>query len=114
MESSASSACVEKIVRVVGVEEAERVTSEGMRRAGLSELDSADARHRFGVELIRMGGLLAGVGNAIAVEAILECDQAPGESGVRTKVASGQPLDASAEPDGRLTAPSLPGRENVA
>jgi hypothetical protein len=61
----------QKLVNVLGPEEAEIVVRETLRRIGLAELLTPDDCYRFAVELVKQGGMLAIVGHAIRTQAFL-------------------------------------------
>ena len=62
---------LQKLVNVLGPAQAESVISETMRRLGLTALQTADDRYRFGAALIGRGGGLEAIGRAIKIPAIL-------------------------------------------
>jgi hypothetical protein len=60
-----------KLVNVLGRDRAHSVIRDTCRKLGLLTLSTADDRYRFGCELITQGGVLAAVGRAIKIQAIL-------------------------------------------
>lgn len=61
-----------KLTRVLGAQKAEQIVRDVMSAAGVQDLDNPDQRLRFARELIQMGGVYDAIGNAIAVQAILQ------------------------------------------
>lgn len=74
-------ATIAKLERFLGPAQAAATAAECMVRAGIDSLDTPDDRLRFARELERGGGALAAVGNAIAVQSILEGAKGRKESG---------------------------------
>ena len=60
-----------KLVRMYGAERTEVLVRDTMREIGVQSLSSADDRLRFGTALLKKGGLLAAIGRAIRIQAIL-------------------------------------------
>jgi hypothetical protein len=60
-----------KLVNVMGVERAESLVAETLRRIGRPALETPDDRYRFATELMRHGGVLEAIGRAIKIQAIL-------------------------------------------
>jgi hypothetical protein len=60
-----------KLVRLYGAERTESIVRDTLREIGLREIHSADDRMRFGTALVEKGGLLAAIGRAIRIQAIL-------------------------------------------
>lgn len=60
-----------KLVRLYGHERTEALVRDTMREIGLLALATPDDRLKFGSALIKQGGLLAAVGRAIRIQAIL-------------------------------------------
>jgi len=56
----------------MGVKEADIVVRETMQNASISNLDDPDQLLKFADELMKQGGILAAIGNAIKIQAILE------------------------------------------
>lgn len=65
-------AAIEKITRILGPERASLVLAEGLRSAGIQDLDTPVARLKFGRVLTKKGGVLEAIGRAITIQAILE------------------------------------------
>lgn len=61
-----------KLVSLYGVERAEALVRDTLREVGITAIDSANDRLKFGAALIKKGGLLEVVGRAIRVQAILQ------------------------------------------
>ena len=61
-----------KLVRLYGVERAGALVRDTLREVGIDAIHSAEDRLKFGTALIGKGGLLAVVGRAIRVQAILQ------------------------------------------
>lgn len=65
-------ATLEKLERILGPARAQQVTVDTMRAGGIADLDHPDSRLKFGRKLAEQGGVLAAIGRAIAIQAILE------------------------------------------
>jgi hypothetical protein len=72
----AAQKAADKVRALLGEERGNAAITDAMRTAGLSSLEAADERYRFGAELSKKGGLLEAVGRAIMVQAILQGAQA--------------------------------------
>jgi len=70
-DGAAQKAC-DKIRTVLGTDRGNEVITSTMRAAGLTAIDTADDRYRFGVELTKRGGLLEAIGRAVMVQALLQ------------------------------------------
>jgi hypothetical protein len=64
-------ASLNKLVRMLGPERASALVRDTLRELGLRDISSPDDRLRFGVHLMKKGGLLEAIGRAIKVQAIL-------------------------------------------
>jgi hypothetical protein len=60
-----------KLVRMFGEDRADAIVHEAFEECGVTDLTAPDDRLRFGASLVKKGGLLAMIGRAIRVQAIL-------------------------------------------
>jgi hypothetical protein len=60
-----------KLVHMMGAARAETVIAETLGKIGRPALETAQDRYRFGVELMRHGGVLGAIGRSIKIQALL-------------------------------------------
>ncbi|UJR86053.1 hypothetical protein [Sandaracinus amylolyticus] len=70
-QATGSDPALKKLVNVMGEARASVLIEETLRRIGRASLDSPEARYRFGVELMKHGGVLESIGRSIKIQAIL-------------------------------------------
>ena len=63
---------IEKLRNIMGANEADLIVRETMQSAYISNLDDPDQLLKFADALMKKGGVLAAIGNAIKIQAILE------------------------------------------
>lgn len=68
----AAARAIAKLRQVLGDDRANALVARKMLELGLTSLDTADDRYRFGGALIKDGGLYEAIGRAIMVQAILQ------------------------------------------
>jgi hypothetical protein len=71
---------IEKLRSIMGEKEADLIVRETMQKASISNLDDPDQLLKFADELMKHGGVLAAIGNAIKIQAILEGATTTGRS----------------------------------
>jgi hypothetical protein len=60
-----------KLDNVLGREKAQAIVTETLARVGLQDLSTPDECYRFGVSLMRRGGIFEAVGRSIKIQSIL-------------------------------------------
>lgn len=71
MSTTRNQTVLTKLAGVLGAARAEEVYDRAMHDAGIAQVDSPDERLRFGIALVKQGGVLEAIGRAIKIQAIL-------------------------------------------
>lgn len=69
--SAAVDAALRKLVNVLGAERAAEIERQTLARIGLAVLRTPDDRYRFASDLMQQGGVLASIGRAMRIQAVL-------------------------------------------